>query len=130
MTDADTASVVRAAYEAVERGDLAGLFELIAPDAAWHVPGDHPLAGTHRGHDAIRGFLTGLRARSEGSLRVHLEELAIGEHRVVALQRVTAARPGRGLDVSMCVVYRSARGLLTEARYFVDDQRQYDGFWS
>ena len=126
----DAAEVVRAAYEAVDRGDVGALFDLIASDAAWHVPGHHPLAGIHRGHDAIRGFLAGLRARSEGSMRVRLEELAIGEDRVVALQRVTASRPGRSLDVSMCVVYRAAGGLLTEARYFVDDQAQYDAFWS
>jgi ketosteroid isomerase-like protein len=125
-----TAAVVRAAYGAVERGDTAGLFDLIAPEAVWFVPGTSPLSGAHRGHDRIRAFLVGLRERSQGSLRVQLQDLAVGERVAVAVQRVTAERSGRSLDVSMCVVYRAAEGLLTEARYFVDDQGQYDAFWS
>ena len=126
----DAARIVAGAYDAVGRGDIAGLFALIASDAVWHVPGGSPLAGSHRGHDAIRGFLGALRERSSGTMRVQLDELTVGERSVVALQRVTATREERSLDVSMCVVYRVSNGLLVDARYYVDELAQYDAFWS
>jgi ketosteroid isomerase-like protein len=127
---AATAAVVRKAYDAVERGDIEGLFVLIAPDAVWRVPGRSPVAGAHRGHAEIGRFLAGLRERCGGTLRVRLDDIAVGDESAVALQRVTAERNARTLDLTMCVVYRASGGLLVEARYFVEDQAAYDAFWS
>lgn len=44
------AEVVRAGFEAMGRGDLPGLLELIDPAVEWTVRPDLPDAGIYRGH--------------------------------------------------------------------------------
>ncbi len=127
---AANADVVRRAYEAVDRGGGSELAALIAEGAVWRVPGRSRLAGEYRGRGAVLEFLSRLRDRSEGTLRVTLTDLAASERHCVALQRVTAARGGRGLDADMCVVYSIGDGLLANATYYVFDQHAYDEFWS
>jgi uncharacterized protein len=124
------AVVVRRAYDAAARGDAAGLAALIAPGAQWSVPGRSQVAGEYRGREEVFAFLGRLRELSGNTLHVELSDVAGSDQHGVALQRVTATREGRHLDVGMCVVYRVDDGLLTRARYFVDDQAAYDAFWS
>ncbi len=44
-------------YEALNRGDLSVVLELLDPDIEWHEPGDSPEAGTHQGRDSFERFL-------------------------------------------------------------------------
>jgi ketosteroid isomerase-like protein len=47
------ADVVRAGFEAMSRGDLPGLLELIDPAVEWTVRPDLPDAGVYRGHEEL-----------------------------------------------------------------------------
>jgi ketosteroid isomerase-like protein len=47
------AEVVRAGFEAMGRGDLPGLLELIDPAVEWTVRPDLPDAGVYRGHEEL-----------------------------------------------------------------------------
>jgi ketosteroid isomerase-like protein len=46
-------------YEALNRGDLSVVLELLHPDIAWHEPGDSPEAGTYQGRDSFERFFRG-----------------------------------------------------------------------
>lgn len=47
------AEIVRAGFEAMGRGDMPGMLEVIDPDVEWTVREDLPDAGTYRGHEEL-----------------------------------------------------------------------------
>ena len=55
MTEANV-EALQQGYEALNRGDLSVVLELLDPDLEWHEPGDSPEAGTHRGRDSFERF--------------------------------------------------------------------------
>src|SRR3712207_4218467 len=52
--------VVREAYEAVGRGDIPALLELLTDDVEWTLQGPSviPFAGTRRGREGVAGFFS------------------------------------------------------------------------
>ena len=45
------ADLIRSAYDAFSRGDIAGAFAVFAKDIRWHIPGRGPLS---RDYPALR----------------------------------------------------------------------------
>lgn len=52
----ENVQTVKAAFAAIGRGDIQGLLSRCADDIEWIIPGDWPLAGTHRGHAGLTAF--------------------------------------------------------------------------
>ncbi len=55
MAEANVEALQRG-YEALNRGDLSVVLDLLDPDIEWHEPGDSPEAGTHQGRDSFERF--------------------------------------------------------------------------
>ena len=128
-TEAD-ARTIRRFYAALANGDLAAAAEYVSGDAVWHLPGTSPLAGTHRGWDAIAATLAQLGPRSGGTFQVDLLDVAVGEEYVIAVQRARATRPGATLDVTGCQLCRMRDGKIAEIRGHYSDEAALDRFWS
>jgi uncharacterized protein (TIGR02246 family) len=123
--------VVKRMYAAVNRGDAAAAAACFAPDAVWVLPGRGPLAGTHRGVQAIHDdFFAQLGPMSGGTFRAELLDVAEGERYVVAVQHATAEHRGRRLDVTGCQLMTVVGGRITEVRGHYSDQEALDAFWS
>jgi ketosteroid isomerase-like protein len=131
MTTKQDGDVVRRMYEAVERGDVATAAACFAPDAVWILPGRGPMAGTHRGVQAIHDeFFARLGPLSGGTFRAELLDVCEGEEHVVAVQRATARRGDETLDVTGCQLMRLEDGRIKEVRGHYSDQEALDAFWS
>jgi uncharacterized protein len=123
--------VVRRMYDAISRGDVAAAAACFAPDAVWVLPGRGPMAGAHRGVQAIhQNFFARLGPLSGGTFRAELLDVAEGERYVVAVQRATAQHGGRSLDVTGCQLMTVEDGRITEVRGHYSDQEALDAFWS
>ena len=61
-------------YEALNRGDLSIVLELLDPDIEWHEPAPSPDAGAHRGRDSFERFLRGWLESFDG-FRVEPEQV-------------------------------------------------------
>ena len=102
-----------------------------APDALWHLPGSSPIAGDHRGWAHIRDdFLSKLGPLSGGTFRVELLDVAVGDTYVVAVQRATASRGERTLDITGCQLIRVSNGIIQNIRGHYSDQTALDDFWA
>lgn len=121
---------VRRFYAAVAARDLATAEACLAPDAIWHLPGNSPIAGDHKGWPAIRdNFLARLGPLSGGTFRAELLDVAVGQEYVVAVQHATAAHQGRQLDITGCQLMRVRDGRVTDVRGHYSDQSALDAFW-
>ncbi|WP_308465742.1 nuclear transport factor 2 family protein [Rathayibacter soli] len=122
--------VVRRFYQAVADADFAAAESCFAPAALWHLPGNSPISGDHRGWQEIRDdFLAKLGPLSGGTFRAELLDVAIGDTYVVAVQHATASRGERLLDITGCQLIRTENDLIVDVRGHYSDQAALDAFW-
>jgi len=125
------AATIRRFYAAFARGDVAAAQAVFVADALWHVPGRSLIAGGHRGWESIaQNFLNRLRELSNGTFRVELLDVLVGESWAAALQHATATRGQKHLDITACQVMRLQDGKIAEVRGYYSDQYALDEFWS
>jgi ketosteroid isomerase-like protein len=89
---------LKAGYDALNRGDLSIVLELLDPDIEWHEPDFSPDAGTHRGRDSFERFLRGW-LESFDSFRVEPEQVVERGDELVAVVRQTGTGRSSGLNV-------------------------------
>jgi hypothetical protein len=119
----------RVQQELYAGGDPAGLEELMAPDIVWHVPGTSPIAGDHRGREAVMDYFRTRRRLAGGRLEiVQLAEVHDPEV-VVQLADGRAMLGGRDARWRTAGVYRVAAGRLAEAWLVPLDQARFDELW-
>jgi ketosteroid isomerase-like protein len=87
--------LVRRGYEAFNTADASTLISLMAHDVVHHVPGSSPLAGEHKGIDAVLGYYAALGEATDGTFRADLIDChADGRGHVIAVHQLTASRNG------------------------------------
>lgn len=87
--------LVRRGYEAFNARDIDTLQTLLAKDVCHHVPGHGPLAGAHKGLDAVLGYYGDLAELTNDTFQAHLMELhGDGGGHVVATHQIIATRNG------------------------------------
>jgi uncharacterized protein len=124
------AALIRRAYRAIAKQDLYLLRNLFADDAAWHVPGESVVAGTHEGPEAVAAMFGKLLDKTDGTVRLDLHDVAASPDHVVALQRVRAQRNIRTLDSQQLVVFHVHAGKIREVWGPVSmTQPKDDAFW-
>ncbi len=122
-------SVVRRAYQDFETGDLDLLGVVMGQDVVWHEPGRSNLAGDYKGPEAVLGFLGQLKARSDGTFKIEVLDVLSEPERAVVLQRETATRNDKVLDVIVAVDFEIHHGKITEVTVYQADTYQFDEFW-
>jgi uncharacterized protein len=127
----ENAAIMRRAYDAFNTGDINTLIELFDESAVWHLPGRSSMAGDYQGHGATLAYFGQLAEETAGSFRAELQHMAAdGEDRVVGIQRSTAERNGKHLDVGNCIVFQLKDGRVTDGREHFHDLYAWDEFWS
>jgi hypothetical protein len=123
-------ALIRNLYTAFAARDGESLRRLIAEDAAWVVSGQSPVAGEHRGQQAIFDYFAELARRSEGTFKGQLLDVLVGTDRAAALALATGERDGHvyhGRYVLLCDI---AAGQVTRAILLPEDPIAFDTFWS
>ena len=127
----ENAAVVRRGYEAFNSADMDTLTEVFDEDAVWHAPGRTSLAGDHEGREATFAYLGRLGQETGGSFRAELGHLLADDHDyVVGVQRSSAERDGKRLNVGNCIVFQLKDGRVTEVWEHFEDLYAWDEFWS
>jgi len=88
-------SLVRRGYEAFNTSDIETLVSLMAHDVVHHVPGASPVAGEHKGIEAVLSYYGMLGELTSGTFHADLIDAhADGRGHVLALHQITATRNG------------------------------------
>ena len=127
----ENAAIMRRAYEAFNTGDIDTLTEIFDERLVWHLPGRSSMANDYQGRDATLAYFGQLAQETGGSFRAELERvLTDDDDRVVGIQRSTADRDGKHLDVGDCIVFELKDGRVTDGREHFHDLYAWDEFWS
>lgn len=126
----ENVELVRRGDEAFNAGDMETLRELFAEDAVWHASGSGVLSGVKRGREEILAYFAELGGRSQGTLKVTVNEIIGGESHTVQLQHNHAEANGRTLDTDGVITFRIRDGKVIEGREYFEDTGQGDAFWA
>ena len=131
MSSEENVAVMRRAYEAFNAGDMDTLLDVFDETAVWHLPGRSSMARDYEGRDATLAYFGQLGQQTGGTFRAELQRLLSDEdNRVVGIQRSTADRDGKHLDVVNSIVFELRDGRIVDGREHFHDLYAWDEFWS
>ena len=131
MTADQNVAIMRRAYAAFNSGDLNTLVELFDEGAVWHLPGRSRFAGDYESREATLAYFGQLGQETAGTFQAELQGLlADDEDRVIGIQRSTAQRDGKRLDVGNCIIFELKDGRITDGREHFHDLYAWDEFWA
>lgn len=111
-------------------GDDGPLRALLAPDVAWHVPGDNAIAGDHRGLAQVLAYMRRRRDIARRSMRLYPLELLVGEGQHVASRTDgTATVDGVEHRWSTLGLYRLEDARVLECWLLPLEQATFDLVW-
>jgi ketosteroid isomerase-like protein len=116
-------------YNALQARDVPALVKAFAR-ASYHVPGHNTVSGTYRGSEEILGLFAHTDQETDGTITFELHDLVGGENHVCMLDRVTGRRKGRTIDQSRVVICHVENGITTDVWLVVEDEYDFDEFWS
>src|SRR3954453_11963008 len=111
-------------------GEVAPVVELLAEDVVWHVPGTSPIAGDHRGRDAVVRYFTARRELAGGAMAITKHRELGGVNVVVQLADGRTALGGEDVAWRTAGVYRVADGRTAEAWLVPLEADAFDAAWA
>jgi adenine phosphoribosyltransferase len=111
-------------------GPVDRVRELLAEDIVWHVPGDSPIAGDHRGPDAVLDYFSRRRAIAGGTMRMIPKGTLEDGNAVAMLVDGRAHLGGADVEWSTVGVYRIRDGRIAEVWLVPLDAARFDELWS
>jgi ketosteroid isomerase-like protein len=105
-------------YEALNRGDLSVVLELLDPEIEWHEPEPSPDAGTHTGRDSFEHFFRSWIDSFYG-FRVEPEQVVEREDKLIAVVHQSGRGRASGVQVDARLAHvwtvKDGRGIRWEA---------------
>ncbi len=86
------ATLIRDAYDAFAKGDLAALDEVFAEDVRWHEPGRNQLSGTYEGRAAVYEMFGRLMQITENSFAIDVRTVLADDEYSVAVVECSGRR--------------------------------------
>ena len=125
------AETVRRGYAAFNAADMKTLTDLFDEHATWQTPGRSPIAGDHKGREAIFAQFGRYGGDTGGTFKAKLlDVLTNPAGLVVGIQHNSAERNGKRLEVGCCIVFEFKDGRVIDAREHYYDLHAWDDFWS
>lgn len=131
-TAAAEADLVRAGFQAVANGDLAGFAAMFHPEATWNHRNDDRLGGVKSGVEAIVGFLAESMELTAGTLRPEPQIfMTDGAGHVAVLTRIRGSRPDSRTFDDQQILYFTIEGARARSvDQFVGDPDAVTAFWA
>ncbi len=117
----------RRTADAFRAGALEVVESLIASDVVWHVPGDHPMAGTIEGRRALLAWLG--RLEDIGFWLVEHDVFASDEH-VCAVSTMGALRDDVDAQTRVVSIFRYRNGQQLERWLYPDDTAAWNAIFT
>src|SRR6266545_154708 len=110
----------RRTADAVRAADLDVIESLVAPEVVWHVPGDHPMAGTIEGREALLAWFARLKGIG----------FWIVECDVCAVSTMGARRDDVDVQSRVISIFRYREGRQVERWLYPDDTAAWNAIFA
>jgi ketosteroid isomerase-like protein len=117
----------RRTADAFRSGDFDVVKSLIASEVIWHVPGDHPMAGTIAGREALLEWLGGLKRI--GFWLVERDVFASDKH-VCAISTMGARRDDVDAQTRVISIFRYQDRQQVERWLYPDDVAAWNAIFT
>jgi len=121
MSEQENVQVAKDAFAAIGRGDMQGLLALFAEGIEWIIPGEWPLAGTHRGHAGVADLFQKAFEMIELSFSEPHEFVAQGDRViVVGVSKGRVKATNRTFEDHWVFAFTVRNGKVTNIREYID----------
>ena len=129
MNEHPNAAIIRSAYEAVEKGDVAAYAALLDDDIIWHesTPG---MEGDHHGRDQVLAFLGQVFQETGMQMSVSIHDILANDDHAVILHESTLTLKDRTLTAKYADVYHLKNGKITEHWHLAVDPKADEKFFT
>ena len=121
---------IRRVFAAFGGGDKRALFDVIATDAVWVVPGTAPVSQVYAGRERIFELFRETRRLTDGSYRSVLRWALADDEHAVAVYRASGRRLGRTLDIDQVLLIDLRDGCWQSVVALPTDPDAFAAFWS
>jgi len=121
MSEQENVQVAKDAFAAIGRGDMQGLLALFAEGIEWIIPGEWPLAGTHRGHAGVADLFQKAFEMIELSFSEPHEFVAQGDRVItVGVSKGRVKATNRTFEDHWVFAFTVRNGKVTNIREYID----------
>jgi ketosteroid isomerase-like protein len=129
MAEHPNVTVLRSAYEAFAKGDVATLAQLLDEDIVWHES-TRGFEGDYRGLDQVLALLGRFGQETGGQMSISIHDVLASDDHAVILQNTTISRKGRTYTGQYADVFHVQGGMLAEHWHLAVDPKADDEFWT
>jgi ketosteroid isomerase-like protein len=130
VSEHENLQLMRRTLDAFLSGDMPTLAQVFSKDIVWRVPGKSFLAKDYKGQKEVFGFLGRLMELTGGTFRVESLDMLANDAGGVFVDRLTAERNGRKLDVRLLLYVAIRRGQIVEGFDHFHQEHLWDAFWA
>ena len=129
MSIQENVQIAKDTFAAIGRGDMQGLLALSAEGIEWIIPGEWPLAGTHREHAGLADLFQKHSEMVETSFSESREFVAQGDRVVVVgFSRGRVKATNRTFEDHWIFAITVRNGKVTNIREYIDTLALARGF--
>jgi ketosteroid isomerase-like protein len=121
---------VRRVFAAFLDGDKRALFDVIAHDAVWVVPGSTPVSQVYEGRERVFELFRDTRRLTDQSYRSELRWCLADDEHAVAVYRARGRRLGRELDIDQVLLIDLEDGRWKRIVAVPTDAAAFAAFWA
>jgi len=129
MDAATNHEVIQQLYGAYTSGDLEAIRRPFNDQSVWIELGDNQRTGVFHGATGLLEHSMRNLELTDGTLTTEVQEIVGGDQYVVVVERATAERNGRSLDMLCATSYHMVDGMVGEMRVLPFDSQEWQRFW-
>jgi ketosteroid isomerase-like protein len=129
MDSAANLELIKDLYGAYISGDLEAILRPFNDQSVWIELGDNQRTGVFHGATGLLEHSMRNLELTDGTLATEVQEIVGGAQYVVAIERATAQRNGRSLDMLCATSYQIADGVVAEMQVLPFDSQEWQRFW-
>ncbi len=122
--------LMRRTLDAFRSGDIPTLAEVFSKDIVWRVPGNSFLSKDYKGQEDVFGFFGRLMELTAGTFRVESVDIMANDEGGVFVDRLSAERNGRTLDLRLALHVTIRNGQIVEGVDHFHHEHLWDAFWA
>jgi uncharacterized protein len=126
------AELHRRQEEMYSGGPVEPVLELLSPDIIWHIPGESPIAGNHRGFAQVIDYFERRRRLASKTMRMYPGAATVFANSVVQFVEGSAVLNGEQVSWQTLGIYciNSKQHAIHEAWLIPLESELFDRIWS